>query len=112
MQNKNKIIGLFIGNVATAIIHQILEEAIHDENVRKYYEKEFQNSFDIAKKYREKINPIDKPLITADRIQIEERVASKVKNELLIRIEKGYKNIDTSKISIHVEKMLKKLKIK
>ena len=57
-QNRNKLIALFIGNISNAVVHKILEEAVEDEVIRKYYDKELLNSIEIAKRYREKINPI------------------------------------------------------
>ena|SRR3989344_4335339 len=112
MQNRNKLIDLFIGNIATAIVHEILEKAIGDENLRRYYDKEFRTSFAIAKKYREKINPADKPLKISDQTKIKKDIVLRVKKELMIRIEKGYKNIEIGDIGIYADEALKKLKIK
>lgn len=84
--NKKKLIGLFIGNVSNAIIHKILEDAIEDEIIRKYYDKEFLNSFEIAKKYRMKINPTYSEL--PEYSEIKDAVTKKVNNELKIRIKR------------------------
>ena len=111
MQNRNKIIDLFAANIATAVVHEILEEAIDDENLRKHYDKEFQNSFSIAKKYRENLNPIDRPLPIEDQDQIKDKIIAKVKNELSLRIKKGYNNVDLNKVESYTKKMLGKLKI-
>ena len=46
-QNRNKLIGLLIGNVSNAVIHKILEDAVEDEAIRKYYDKELLNSLEI-----------------------------------------------------------------
>ena len=48
--NRKKFIDLFIGNASNAILHKILEKAVEDEIIRKYYDKEFLNSFQLAKK--------------------------------------------------------------
>ena len=50
VQNRNKLIDLFIGNIANAALHQILEQAVDDELLRKYYDKELLNSVEIARK--------------------------------------------------------------
>lgn len=110
-KNRNKLIDAFIANTATAIVHEILEEAANDETLRKYYDKEFMNSLSIAKKYREEINPADKPLKVKDRILIKEKIISKVRNELNLRISKGYKNLNTDKAVPYAEKIMKDLKI-
>lgn len=111
VQNRNKLIDAFIGNIAAAIVHEILEEAANDENLRKYYDKEFMNSLSIAKKYREEINPADKPLKVKDQLLIKKRIISKVKNELNLRISKGYKDIDIDKAAPYTEKIIRDLKI-
>jgi len=110
-KNRNKLIDAFMGNTVTAIVHEILEEAANDETLRKYYDKEFMNSFSIAKKYRKEINPADKPLNMKDRISIKEKIISKVRNELNLRISKGYKNLDPDKAIPYTEKIMKDLKI-
>ncbi|MEK6830761.1 MAG: hypothetical protein AABX77_01930 [Nanoarchaeota archaeon] len=56
-QNRNKLIDLFIGNISNAIIHEILERAIDQEEIADRYRKELNNSLNKAKEYREKINP-------------------------------------------------------
>ena len=106
-QNRNKLIELFIGNISNAIVHDILERAIRDEMVSSRYRKELITSFEIAKKYREKINPPDKPLSIKDSSYIRIKIMSKVKAELVLRISKGYKNIDLKLISKLVDEVLK-----
>ena len=59
-QNRNKLIRLFIGNISNVVIHKILERAIDIEEVRIKYNKEIKTSFEIAKHYRDQINPVDK----------------------------------------------------
>ena len=111
-QNRNKLIDLFIGNIANAVVHKILEQAVEDELLRKYYDKELRNSFDIAKRYREKINPINRPLPEKDIAQIKSKVINKVNSELKLRIDKGYKNINLGLVESIVDKMLVDLKVK
>src|SRR3989338_11403856 len=104
-QNRNKLIGLFIGNIANAVVHKILELAIDDELLRNYYGKELLNSVEIARKYREKINPINRPLPEKDIEYIKNKVISKVNSELRLRIEKGYKNLNFDLAEDTVNKM-------
>ena len=109
-QNKNKLIQLFIGNVYNAIVHEILEKAIDLEEIKNKYHKELRTSMDIAKYYRDKINPVDKPLLK-DAKDIKKDIMSRVNNELKIRISKGYKNIDLDSVESTVNKFLKELKV-
>ena len=81
VHNRKKLIGLFIGNISNAILHKILEKAVEEDAIRKYYDKEFLNSLDIAKKYREKINPINRNLPGKDTGKIKKKVINKVRNE-------------------------------
>lgn len=111
-QNRNKLIDLFIGNLANAVIHKILEEAIEDEILRKYYNKELLNSIEIAKKYREKINPVNKALQEKDIEYIKSKVINKANSELKLRIAKGYKNISLDLVEGIVDKILTDMKIK
>lgn len=41
VQNRSKLIELFIGNISNAVVHKILGKAIDDDNVRNHYNKEF-----------------------------------------------------------------------
>ncbi|MBI1936148.1 hypothetical protein HYS31_06930 [Candidatus Woesearchaeota archaeon] len=111
-QNRNKLIDLFIGNIANAVVHKILEHAIHDELLRRYYDKELLNSVEAAKKYREEINPINRPLQEKDIENIKSKVTNKVNNELRLRIVKGYKNINLDSVVGLVDEMLIGMKIK
>ena len=112
VQNRNKLIDLFIGNIANAIVHEILERAVTKELVADKYRKELTTSFEIAKRYREKINPARRPLPDKDAEYIKEKIIARVKAELMTRISKGYKNIDLSLIDELVDKALKDSKIK
>ena len=111
-QNRSKFIDLFIGNMANAVVHKILEQAVDDELLRKYYDKELLNSVEIAKKYREKINPINRPLPEKDIEHIKIKVVNKASSELKLRIEKGYKNIDLDLVEGIVDKILTDMKVK
>src|SRR3989344_8431761 len=93
-QNRNKLIGLFIGNIANAVVHKILELAIDDELLRNYYGKELLNSVEIARKYREKINPINRPLPEKDIEYIKNKVISKVNSRVSVTLEKRIKTFN------------------
>lgn len=109
VHNRKKSIDSFVGNISNAILHRILEKSIEDDIIRKYYDKEFLNSFEIAKKYREKINPINNTLKEAS--EIKNIIIKKVTNELKIRISKGYKNIDLSLVEPTTNSILSELKV-
>ncbi len=110
-QNRNQVIDRFVGNLANAVLHQILEHAIDNSEIASKYIKEVKTSWDMAKKYRDKINPEDKPLPEKDSDEIKGKVIRKVKAELLIRISKGYEGIDIALVERFVDKSLKELKI-
>ena len=110
-QNRNKLIELFIGNIYNAIVHEILRKVINQEELSNKYNKELLSSLEIAKRYREKINPINTVLPYKDMIYIKNKITNKVKAELLLRISKGYENINLNLIEELVDKYLKKTKI-
>ena len=112
VQNRNKLIDLFIGNIANAIVHEILENALSSDVVADKYRKELTTSFEIAKKYREKINPINRSLPDRDLEHIKVKIVNRVRVELNIRISKGYKNIDLFLVDELVDKALKDSKVK
>jgi len=66
---------------------------------------------DIAKKYRQKINPINSALPDRDIFYIKESIIRKVRTELLLRISKGYENINVNSIEEEVDKSLKAVSI-
>ena len=109
--NRNKLIELFISNLTNAVVHQILEAAIDKEELSEVYNKEVKNSWEIAKRYREKINPINKSLPDRDIEEIKGKVINRVKAELNSRIKKGYENINISLVEEFVENSLKEMKI-
>lgn len=110
-QNRNKLIELFIGNISNAVVHEILAKAIDDENIRSHYNKELKVSFDIAKRYRKNINPINTELLEKDRDYIREKTFRKVKAELILRISKGYKNINLKLIDDVLDKRLNEMNV-
>ena len=112
VQNRNKLIDLFIGNIANAIVHEILERAVSKEIMADKYRKELTTSFEIAKRYREKINPAHRSLPYKDVAYIKEKIMARVKTELTTRISKGYKNIDLELIEPLTDKALSEAKIK
>jgi len=111
VQNRNKLIDLFIGNISNSIIHRILEKAIDNEEIGGRYDKESLTSWKIAKKYRERINPTDDRLPEKDIGYIKSRIINKVRVELTLRISKGYENIDLALIEELVDKILEDMEI-
>ena len=112
VQNRNKLIGLLIGNISNVIVHEILEKAIPSEpEISIKYEKEIRNSFEIAKIYRSKINPITKSLPEKDVQDIKKKIKIIVSNELNLRISKGYKGINLDLIDATIDKKLKELRL-
>lgn len=111
-QNRNKLIDILIGNLSNAIVHSILERSIIQKiELSNKYRKELINSLDIAKRYREKINPKTPPFQNSDINYIRNKIIRNVKAELVLRISKGYQNINLNDIEPEVEKALKGLKI-
>ena len=111
VQNRGKLMELFIGNISNAIIHSILEKAIANRGIADWYRKEQINSFDIAKKYREKINPVKTPLVVKDGEYIKDKIIRGVKSELLKRIGKGYVNIDLANVEVETERVLRAVNV-
>ena len=111
MTNRNKLIELFISNLANVVVHNILEKAIALEEIAEKYRKETLNSFTIAKRYREKINPVNSNLSDKDGDYIQSKITMKVRAELKNRIERGYTNIHLDLIDSEVEKMLREMKV-
>lgn len=107
--NRNKLLALFVSNLANAIVHQILEKAIDKPEIAQGYNKEVLNSWNIAKRYREKILPIDRGLSFHDMEEVRAKIISKVRAELKLRITKGYANIDLSLLEPLTDKSLKDL---
>lgn len=110
-QNRNKLIDLFVGNIVNAVVHQILEKAIDKSEIANKYVKEFKTSWEIAQKYRDKINPANAPLPDKDLVEIKKRIVKKVNLELSVRITHGYENIDLRLVDEFVNKALKEFRI-
>ena len=111
-QNRNKLIELFIGNISNAIVHEILELAVGKELMANKYRKELAASFEIAKRYRKKINPMNKSFSDKDVEYIKNKIINKVKAELMIRISKGYENINLLLVEKLVDKALKNTNVR
>ena len=112
VRNRNKLIELFIGNISNAIAHKVLEKAIENSDILNRYIEEENISLEIAKKYREKINPKDIHLPLKDIDYIKDRIIKKAKSELLTRISKGYNNIDLEIVEEFVDIVLEDMKVK
>jgi len=110
-QSRKKLIDLFIGNISNSIVHKILEKAIDNEEIINKYIKEQNISLEIAKKYRKKINPAKTILSDKDVAYIRNKIVNKVKAELILRISKGYKNINLGLIESMIDKVLKDVNI-
>ncbi|MFT4343290.1 MAG: hypothetical protein ACMXYE_00925 [Candidatus Woesearchaeota archaeon] len=110
-KSRNKLIELFISNITNSVIHKVLEKAIDNSEIAQRYEKEMLNSFTIAMKYREQINPINKQLADKDIEIIQNKIIRKTKSELLHRINKGYTGINLTLVEKITEEELKKAKV-
>jgi len=111
MQSRKKLIDLFIGNISNSIVHKILEKAIENKEIANKYMKELDISWRIAARYREKINPVNAALPDRDIAYVRNRTVNKVKAELMLRISKGYKNINLDLVEEFVDKALKDMKV-
>jgi hypothetical protein len=111
MQNKKKIIQHLIGNLSNAIVHKILENAIKDLFISQKYEKEILNSFEVAKSYRSKLNPVDKGINKLEFEKIKKEVSARVRNEIELRRDKGYKNLEGINIEKEVLDFMMKLNL-
>ncbi len=110
-QNRNKLLGLFVGNLSNAILHKILENAITDKNIANKYEKELTTSFALAMKYREKINP-STALPEKDIEYVKHVIMKRVTAELLLRIARGYTNLSCDSVEEIVDDFLRQAKVK
>lgn len=106
VQNRNKLIDLLIGNLSNYIVHTILEKSINKPELTMKYQKESLNSLNIAMSYRGRLNPAGKPLIESDIEYIKNKIISRVRSELVLRISKGYQGIDLSLIEKEVDNIL------
>ena len=92
--HRNKLLELLAGNLANAVLHRLLEKAIDDDNISSKYVKEINNSWELSKRYRDKINPIDRPLPNEDIELLRKKIIQKVKAKAQVRMSHGYKNIN------------------
>lgn len=104
------MIDLFVGNVSNCVVHKILEKAINEENIRKHYDKEFLTSLEVAKRYREKINPKG-VFPDKDVNKIKKKIKNKVNKELKMRIAKGYKDINLWLVEDITDDILVKMRV-
>ena len=111
VHNRNKLINLFIGNAANAVLHRILENAINDEAIAQRYVKEATTSLSLAKAYRKKIHPISIPLPIKDSGYTQQKIIKKVKVELSLRIEKGYEHLDRALVEPFVKHLLQEAQV-
>ena len=109
--NRNRLLELFCANLSNAIVHQILETAIDVPEISEKYFKEVKNSWQIAKNYREKINPVNRSLPSHDLEEIKAKVINNITAELKLRIDRGYTNINLSLVPEFVDKALKELNV-
>lgn len=111
VQVRKKLIELFIGNISNSILHKVLEKAIDNEEITSKYKKETDVSQKLAKQYREKINPTNTTLPEKDTARIRTKIINKIRSELLLRISKGYQNINLDLVKKLVDKALKDMGI-
>lgn len=88
-----------------------LRKPLRKSNAKKYYDDELSNSIEIAKSYRERINPVNEPLPENDTAEIREKIINKAEAELKLRIAKGYENINLASVGEVTEKILADLKV-
>jgi len=100
-----------IGNLVNVVVHRLLEETVKEDILRDHYNKESLHSLEISKRYREKINPIQRELPEKDVEKIKEEVLRRAKKELRLRTSKGYQGIELDKIEDILEKILQELSI-
>ena len=81
-QNRPDLIKKFIGVAGNIITHKILVKAELEEDLRNYYAKEIERDIDIALKYRDKINPVNRLLPQKDSGEIKDNILLKVKADL------------------------------
>ena len=66
LQTPPPVIILLIGNLTNVVVHRVLEKSVEEEILRKHYDKESLASLEVAKRYREQINPIQRALPEID----------------------------------------------
>ena len=88
-----------------------MEKATEKSEIASVYAKEMKNSREISKIYREKINPLNTSLPEIDINYIKGKIKRKVQSELLLRISKGYTNINLDEVDEEIDKSLKEMKV-
>ncbi len=111
-QNRKKIINRLTGNLANAILHKVLGEAVQEDNLRAYYGNEFSTSFSLAVKYCEQLNPKTEPMLEKDVKEIREIIMKRVSLELDKRIKKGYQGIANANVEPIMDELLEKAMVK
>lgn len=102
---------LLIGNLANVVVHKVLEEATKEEILRKRYDKESLISYEVAKRYREQINPLQRCLSPEDAGQIRKEVIRRAYQELQVRISKGYREVNLALVEPVLQKLMKELRV-
>lgn len=92
-QSRRKLLEVLASHLATAVVHRILEKAIDSPEIASRYRKETLNALEVAKKYRERLNPKMGALPEQEMELLRNRVVRKVKAALQVRISKGYTGI-------------------
>lgn len=108
-QNRNKVLSLMTGSLSNAIVHSILELSCDETALKEKYKKEASDSFQIALKFRNRINPLFRLL--PQRSLIEIRVARRVEAELNNRIKRGYVGVDMTLVRTQIEEYFRELRI-
>ncbi|MDD9953299.1 MAG: hypothetical protein OXR66_03115 [Candidatus Woesearchaeota archaeon] len=106
--NRNKLIKHVVGQLANAVVHELLFLGAESE-VRKRYAQEVETSLASAAAYREQINPKKRAL--PDRAVLLTSIMQRSETELQKRMRDGYKNIDLNKIEKTTKKFLDKLNL-
>lgn len=84
---------------------------MENEILREHYDRESLSSFEVARRYREKINPVQRELPENDVDKIKEEVFKRAGKELRLRIDKGYEGVKLGLLGEILEKVLEELKI-
>jgi hypothetical protein len=106
-----KAIDVLISLLSNIIVHKVLSSAVQEEILRDHYAKEMKASYDAALKYRSMINPRSTALSERDIGYIREKIIRKARNELNLRIAKGYANLHLDDLEKVVDDVLKEYKI-
>lgn len=111
MQNRPGLIRRFVGVASNILTHRLLVRTQIDEDLREYYTREIERDTSIALRYRDSINPAGRPLPLKDAAAIKQAIASRVRAELLKRIQRGY-DIDMGTIDAEIDDFLCELRVR